>query len=113
MNDHSSIESKISAKDDITSLTLVAYCLASAGQQKRREALKAASKAVHTYPYLTETWTVLLAVLSAVKNEEPNQENMLLHMKVGLSAKIILTSKMYEERNNYHELSKWIENCMH
>ena len=112
LNDHSSIESKNSAKDDITSLTLVAYCLASAGQQKRREALKAASKAVHTYPYLTETWTVLLAVLSAVKNEEPNQENTLLHMKVGLSAKIILTSKMYEERNNYHELSKWIENCM-
>ena len=108
INDNS-LEAQNSYQEDVKSLTLVAYCLASAGKTKRKEAIKAASKAVHAYPHLIETWTVLLAVISAVKNEEPNQENTLLQMKIGLSAKIILTSNNNDQRkNNYHELSKWI-----
>ena len=99
--------------EDVTSLALVAYCLASAGKAKRKEAIKAASKAVHTYPYLTETWTILLAVLSGVKHEQPDQENSLLQMKIGLSAKIILTTNISEhKKNNYHELSRWITNLL-
>ena len=103
-----SLETQNSSQD-VKSLTLVAFCLASAGKTKRKEAVKAASKAVHAYPHLIETWTVLLAVISAVKDEESTQENKLLQMKIGLSAKIILTSSNdYQKKNNYNELSKWI-----
>ena len=98
--------------EDIKSLTLVALCLTSAGKCKRKEALKAASKAVHTYPYLIETWTVLLAAIQNIENSL--QTNSLIQMKVALSAKIILTSSMDDPRvrNNYNELLKWIANFL-
>jgi superkiller protein 3 len=99
-------------QEDIKSLTLVALCLTSAGKCKRKEALKAASKAVHTYPYLIETWTVLLAAIQNIENSL--QTNSLIQMKVALSAKIILTSSMDDPRvrNNYNELLKWIANFL-
>jgi len=99
-------------QEDIKSLTLVALCLASAGKCKRKEALKAASRAVHAYPYLIETWTVLLAALR--NNEDALQTNTLIQMKVALSAKIILTSSMDDPsvRKNYNELCKWIANFL-
>ena len=101
----------LASNEDITLLTLVAFCLTYAEKSDRKAALKAASKAVHTYPYLVETWTILLAaVSSAQQNEDTCRDNKLILMKVALSAKMVLTSNMGESRakNNDNKLSQWI-----
>ena len=101
----------LASNEDINLLTLVAFCLTYAEKSDRKAALKAASKAVHTYPYLVETWTILLAaVSSAQQNEDTCRDNKLILMKVALSAKMVLTSNMGESRakNNDNKLSQWI-----
>ena len=102
----------VPCQEDIKSLTLVALCLTSAGKSKRKEAMKAASKAVHTYPYLIETWTVLLAAIQ--NNVDSQQTNTLIQMKIALSAKMILNSSMEDRsvKNNFNELCKWIANFL-
>ena len=105
----------VSQQTFINPLLLVAFCLTSAGESKRKEALKAASKAVHAHPYLAESWMILLAVNSELqKGDGVSHEKKLTQMKIALSAKMILTSNRYKlsDTENYNELCTWIEHFL-